>query len=321
MSTDIADFTGCDVAASTNTTGISGDWALEYNVGVIETANISIHGWEHDLATITLTVDGVGSGVNKYATLDEALAVANGDTAGNIYIVVLDKDGATHTITNGTYKNVERITVTAEDILALDNGADVTIENGTFVVEEKGTLNIIDNVTLSVKNTIVIAYGGNATLNGTISIESAGNVAISNTGELNITGDVTFTHTASAGDSAISNSGKLTISYSKINVSGYSYSVLNTSVASNKNTVSATFTNAELGAGIQSAGSVENTLTDVTLTGDLTNKGSNFYITGTFKSADNSPINITNENVDATGIYGETGGNIYFGEYDINVFV
>lgn len=314
---DIADFTGCDVAASTNTTGISGDWALEYNVGVIETANISIHGWEHDLATITLTVDGVGSGVNKYATLDEALAVANGDTAGNIYIVVLDKDGATHTITNGTYKNVERITVTAEDILALDNGADVTIENGTFVVEEKGTLNIIDNVTLSVKNTIVIAYGGNATLNGTISIESAGNVAISNTGELNITGDVTFTHTASAGDSAISNSGKLTISYSKINVSGYSYSVLNTSVASNKNTVSATFTNAELGAGIQSAGSVENTLTDVTLTGDLTNKGSNFYITGTFKSADNSPINITNENVDATGIYGETGGNIYFGEYDV----
>ena len=43
---DIADFTGCDVAASVDTTGHSGNWALEYNVGVIETTNISLRAWQ-----------------------------------------------------------------------------------------------------------------------------------------------------------------------------------------------------------------------------------------------------------------------------------
>ncbi|MBS1370676.1 MAG: DUF4347 domain-containing protein [Lentisphaeria bacterium] len=54
----IADATGADVAASTDTTGIGGDWDLEYNHGRIETASLSVDGYEYRLNNFTVTVAG-----------------------------------------------------------------------------------------------------------------------------------------------------------------------------------------------------------------------------------------------------------------------
>ena len=45
----IADLTGADVAASTDTTGVSGDWNLEYSIGIIEAGVITDVGYEHNL--------------------------------------------------------------------------------------------------------------------------------------------------------------------------------------------------------------------------------------------------------------------------------
>ena len=73
---DIADVTGCDVAASTDMTGaaaVGGDWVLEYNVGVVETASISLNAdWNYRLATITVNSEAAESTTNA-TSLQSAL--------------------------------------------------------------------------------------------------------------------------------------------------------------------------------------------------------------------------------------------------------
>ena len=49
----IADASGADVAASTDTTGISGNWDLEYSAGVVETGEIEADDFTGNLTTYT----------------------------------------------------------------------------------------------------------------------------------------------------------------------------------------------------------------------------------------------------------------------------
>ncbi len=78
----IADASGMDVAASTNVTGLNGDWTLEYSTGAIETTNLYVEAYSHSLQNywVTNTNDsGVGS-------LRQAIANANDFAGGdNIY--------------------------------------------------------------------------------------------------------------------------------------------------------------------------------------------------------------------------------------------
>ncbi len=55
----IADASGADVAASTNTTGIGGDWELEYQHGAIEALSITVDGYDYRLNDwqVTLSTD------------------------------------------------------------------------------------------------------------------------------------------------------------------------------------------------------------------------------------------------------------------------
>ncbi|MBR3707611.1 MAG: DUF4347 domain-containing protein, partial [Lentisphaeria bacterium] len=50
----IADLTGADVAASTNSTGAHGDWDLEYRSGLIEAATLAPESYRYDLESITI---------------------------------------------------------------------------------------------------------------------------------------------------------------------------------------------------------------------------------------------------------------------------
>jgi len=51
----IADMTGADVAASTDMTGASGNWELEYQVGEIEAVSLAVDGYAYHLANQVVT--------------------------------------------------------------------------------------------------------------------------------------------------------------------------------------------------------------------------------------------------------------------------
>ena len=171
---DIADFTGCDVAASTNTTGISGDWSLEYNVGVIETANISIRNWNHDLNTVT---------VNNQSDWEDLVlngSLADGDTiefatSGN-YLINQNFSFDTNVVINVS-GNVDAI-ITVADGVTFDVNANVTVTNVTFV--NHGTFNINDGATLAI----------NTSTSGNVNV-------IENTGTLSIAGTLEITGSSS----------------------------------------------------------------------------------------------------------------------------
>jgi len=79
----LAVLTGADVAASTDKTGIGGDWDLEYNVGNIETAlafkEEDLAAYPHSLKsfTVTKTADTNDGACNADCSLREAVAAAN----------------------------------------------------------------------------------------------------------------------------------------------------------------------------------------------------------------------------------------------------
>ncbi|MEM8603798.1 MAG: DUF4347 domain-containing protein, partial [Cyanobacteria bacterium P01_H01_bin.121] len=83
----MSDFTGADVAASTNLTGssaIGGDWALETNIGTIE-SNLafrqqSLDAYRHALALITVTIGADNTDPDGQVTLREAIVAANNDS-------------------------------------------------------------------------------------------------------------------------------------------------------------------------------------------------------------------------------------------------
>lgn len=52
----LAAITGCDVAASTNATGLGGDWILEYSIGAIQVASLGIVSYNYRLANIVVNV-------------------------------------------------------------------------------------------------------------------------------------------------------------------------------------------------------------------------------------------------------------------------
>ncbi len=137
----IADLTGADVAASTDSTGSDGDWDLEYRTGLIESATIQPAEYSGRLASeITVTIDGE----NDFAELQKAITdvEANGiinfeigaDFAKNIDADgdgTADSYGITITATLTIGKNI-----TIEGWVDLDN--DTVVDNGERIVFDGG---------------------------------------------------------------------------------------------------------------------------------------------------------------------------------------
>ncbi|MBR4075589.1 MAG: DUF4347 domain-containing protein, partial [Lentisphaeria bacterium] len=92
----IADLTGADVAASTNSTGAHGDWDLEYRSGLIEAATLAPESYRYDLESITITVNTIEGGINStdaLTTFEEAIQQVNNGVEGNEYTIVFGNLG------------------------------------------------------------------------------------------------------------------------------------------------------------------------------------------------------------------------------------
>ena len=207
---DIAEFTGCDVAASANTTGVSGDWILEYNAGVIETANLTISGWRHNLQTLTVninssateetdTADGVVT-LNGLAHLTSSVSDYN--TFSEIELVY-QSDG-TYSSDALTFQELSEQGITVSSITLAKNNvtytidADAVFNNTQFILES------------SPASSAVLTVNASLTLN----YDTAG-VAIVNHGEVQINSVLNIVSTAETGDvTGIHNYGTQPLVYS-----------------------------------------------------------------------------------------------------------
>ncbi|MBO5695065.1 MAG: DUF4347 domain-containing protein, partial [Lentisphaeria bacterium] len=197
----IANLTGADVAASTDATGATGDWDLEYRSGLIEAATIKPVSYQYDLPASTITVnslvDSADDGSAETTTLREAITEAN--TNGGEYIIVFDQNLAKNADLDGNTENGYegyQIKLTSslsicksglnlkidgmigKDRVILDGGDEY---DGTTVTEHSGyqIMTVANNVTVTLSNlTLQNGYylgkeGGAAILNkGTVTLNN-----------------------------------------------------------------------------------------------------------------------------------------------------
>ena len=102
----IADASGADVAASTDTTGLHGNWELEYRVGTIEHASIQVDGYRHDLEVRSIMVNSLDDDAVDHSdddvklTLRDAFDTVN-SAPGEYEIHFADGLKGTITLRNG----------------------------------------------------------------------------------------------------------------------------------------------------------------------------------------------------------------------------
>ena len=242
----IADASGADVAASTDTTGIGGDWDLEYTVGTIDNDTISVDGYDYRLTDHNVSVnanDGAGSlrtaivssadgdsisftlGADNKITLSSTLGISKNITIDgsntNGDNVILDGNNAVRILYINSGKTVELSNI------ALQNGFVAEEQNGGAIYNA-GTLTI-SNATFSGNTSY--ANGGaiynvgrltlsNSTFSGNHSFFDGG--AIYNTGMMALSNSTFSGNTADSGG-AIYNTGTLTISNSTFSGNSAAY--------------------------------------------------------------------------------------------------
>ncbi|MBV4476635.1 Ig-like domain-containing protein [Pseudomonas botevensis] len=182
----LAQFTGRDVAASNNRTGVGGDWNLEIATGTIESANVlstkAMSEYQWGLATWTAT-NNLNTGVGS---LRAALASAqNGD-------IVTFSTGMTVQLTSELLINKN---ITVDGDLNNDGVADVTLDGQyrTRVVEIASS-NTVTLDGLVITRGLVSGNGGNGGYGAT----GAFGGGIFNAGTLTLN-NVTVTGNAAAG--------------------------------------------------------------------------------------------------------------------------
>ena len=160
----IASPTGADVAASVDSTGVNGNWDLEYSIGVIDNQFLNVNDYQYSLASYQVG----GNGGKDFDTQFNAALTAQ--DAGAEFLFTTDytiDNGASYTFTsntNYTFSVSGGYTVTVEadiTIKCIDNvngehhvtftGAD----GGKFVF--KGALTIDGNVELNGSTLLLLA--------------------------------------------------------------------------------------------------------------------------------------------------------------------
>jgi hypothetical protein len=84
----LANFTDADIAASTNTTGHSGDWTLEASSGNIETAALAITDWQSDLNTYNAAPLVANITVNEGDGTNYAVFTVKGNATANVTLLL-----------------------------------------------------------------------------------------------------------------------------------------------------------------------------------------------------------------------------------------
>ncbi len=182
----LAQLTGRDIAASTNRTGVGGDWNLEIATGSIESRSVlssaSMAGYQYSLATLTV-LNNSDSGVGSLRTALSTAVAGDTVTFSTSMIIGLNSQLA---IT----KNV-----TIDGDLNDDGVADVTL-NGQYktrvVQVSAGVTATFDG--LIIKQGLVTGAGAAAGTDGTASMGGG----ISNAGNLTLR-NVTVTSNAASG--------------------------------------------------------------------------------------------------------------------------
>ena len=195
----IADLTGADVAASTDSTGANGDWDLEYRSGLIEAATLAPESYRYDLEAITITVDTINGGFDKddgLTTFEEAIQQVNNGVEGNEYTIVFGNldyslDGKNNPDTYNPYVWITSDINIEKDVTIV--GASKYYDHVMIAVDPKGevsedlTITIADNVNVTVQGNVIFSrnpgMGIDSEVNGTgtkkkVNIAGNGNVTV-----------------------------------------------------------------------------------------------------------------------------------------------
>ncbi|MBQ7401214.1 MAG: DUF4347 domain-containing protein, partial [Lentisphaeria bacterium] len=178
----IADLTGADVAASTDSTGANGDWDLEYRSGLIEAATLAPESYRYDLEAITITVNTINGGFNSedaLTTFEEAIQQVNNGVEGNEYTIVFGDLKYSYDNNNpDTYNPYVWITsdINIEKDVTIV-GASTYYDQVMIAIDPKGevskdlTITIADNVNVTVQGNVIFSrnpgMGIDSEVNGT----------------------------------------------------------------------------------------------------------------------------------------------------------
>jgi hypothetical protein len=173
----LAQLTGHSVAASSNTTGVDGDWTLEVTTGDISAKSAlsatAEAGYQYDLAAIAVT-SGNDSGAGS---LRAAIATADGHIGDVIYFSGV----STVSLTTGALNITSSMTI--ESDLAGDGSSPVTVNanyaSRVMTIGSGATVNLIG---LTLEHGLISGNGGNGESAG----QSAMGAGISNAGNLTL---------------------------------------------------------------------------------------------------------------------------------------
>ena len=215
--------TGADVAASTDASGIKGNWTLEYATGDINAAVITVDSYHYSL-TDQIVINNADAGAGSLR--DAINLAANGDQV--IFNIDITGGGNTTTITLASTLNINKnITIDGlnTNISAPNNititGSNVTIANsGDVAAQTLSHMTINSDVAVSgnlgVTNFHSVTFGGNVAVSNariglvTTSFSGASTTINTNsivTGNLNITaGQTTIDHSTITGNVTLSGS-------------------------------------------------------------------------------------------------------------------
>ncbi len=286
---EIADVTGCDVAASANTTGVSGDWILEYNAGVIETANLTISGWRHNLQTLTVNINS--SATEETDTTDGEVTlerlenltsfVAGYDTFSEIELVY--QSNGTYSNDAWTFQQLSYQGITVSSITLAGNtvtytiDADAVFNNTQFILKSSSAV-------LTVNASLTLNYD---TADGNIAgelvgIDNAGTLKISDTGSISLSLDpTTLSMDNVTGVYGISNSGTVVLAAgSSVSGFGYGYGLYNTASTASITAHGASISNFYFGVG--AADSAYSTL-DTSLLNNISFRGVDYRMLATLQ--------------------------------------
>jgi filamentous hemagglutinin family protein len=333
----VKNYTGHDVAASTNRTGavaLGGDWNLEYQTGAKPASvifnNAATSAYQNTLAILTVlnTADTganslrerigaalAGDTIKFDPTLNGTAIVLTGEIAFTTSDLTISGNGSTNTIIDGG--GVGRVfNITANVPVTFDS---VTIRNGSVAgngggIRSSGAVTLT-NSTVSVNMTSFNGNGGGIFSNGAVTLTNStvsGNTASNNSGGISSNGAVTLTNSTVSGNMASGNSGGIlsngAVTLTNSTVSGNTadrdgggiYS--NGAVTLTNSTVSGnTITANGNGGGIFSFGDA--TLTNSTVSGNTANSvGGGIFGNGAV-TLTNSTVSGNTSNFDGGGIY------------------
>ena len=238
----IAQASGADVAASTDSTGISGNWELEYAIGDVTTAEITVENFEHNLTNYTVTnLNDSGTGslrqavtdANANAGTDEITFTVNGTIQLNSALFISDSveiqgNGADKTIVSGgnfrTFSIDPNVFFKISDVSIINgsfqnNGSGITY--GGSAIYNKGiaiieNCNISQNCVLGNSYTSPWDYREAHVLGGAIYNHSSGEIHITNSLLANNTAKAYGYYAFAYGSAIYNNNGKVTINNSTL---------------------------------------------------------------------------------------------------------